>query len=248
MIFEVAGSKYYCPGKKRLVLAGNPKLLPPSKGEKLMVQVNKNYFFRQCVDVYDEKCETKYPAKCTEDQSCTMVYQTKCDTVGYNQKCQQVPVQKCQQITKCHRIPKTTCRPFKKEKCGKKPVQVPKKKMMHKCLPYESRIPEDVTSCANENPSSAYGAPSSGNGAPSSSYGAPQGSSYSAPVKTLSDMIAPAGIQKSRKVHREFIALHNPFQVQFHNLHQSKITPPPLRIQFRSEMQCNPIKTLMDHL
>ena len=123
-----------------------------------------------------------------------------------------------------------------------------KKKMMHKCLPYESRIPEDVTSCANENPSSAYGAPSSGNGAPSSSYGAPQGSSYSAPVKTLSDMIAPAGIQKSRKVHREFIALHNPFQVQFHNLHQSKITPPPLRIQFRSEMQCNPIKTLMDHL
>ena len=177
-----------------------------------------------------------------------MVYQTKCDTVGYNQKCQQVPVQKCQQITKCHRIPKTTCRPFKKEKCGKKPVQVPKKKMMHKCLPYESRIPEDVTSCANENPSSAYGAPSSGNGAPSSSYGAPQGSSYSAPVKTLSDMIAPAGIQKSRKVHREFIALHNSFQVQFHNLHQSKITPPPLRIQFRSEMQCNPIKTLMDHL
>mgnify|MGYP001162951828 FL=1 len=195
------GGKYYCPGKKRLVLAGNPKLLPPIKGEQLLVQVNKNYFFRQCVDVYDEKCETKYPAKCTEDQSCTMVYQTKCDTVGYNQKCQQVPVQKCQQITKCHRIPKTTCRPFKKEKCGKKPVQVPKKKMMHKCLPYESRIPEDVTSCANENPSSAYGAPSSGNGAPSSSYGAPQGSSYSAPVKTLSDMIAPAGIQKSRKVH-----------------------------------------------
>ena len=118
-----------------------------------------------------------------------MVYQTKCETSGYNQKCQQVPVQKCQQITKCHRIPKTTCRPFKKEKCGKKPVQVPKKKMKHKCLPYESRIPEDVTSCANENPSSAYGAPSSG-------YGAPQGSSYSAPVKTLSDMIAPAGIHK----------------------------------------------------
>ena len=118
-----------------------------------------------------------------------MVYQTKCETSGYNQKCQQVPVQKCQQITKCHRIPKTTCRPFKKEKCGKKPVQVPKKKMKHKCLPYESRIPEDVTSCANENPSSAYGAPGSG-------YGAPQGSSYSAPVKTLSDMIAPAGIRK----------------------------------------------------
>ena len=48
------------------------------------------FTFRQCVDVYDEKCETKYPAKCTEDQSCTMVYQTKCDTVGYSQKCQQV--------------------------------------------------------------------------------------------------------------------------------------------------------------
>ena len=53
--------------------------------------------FRQCVDVYDEKCETKYPAKCTEDQSCTMVYQTKCDTVGYSQKCQQVNICK----TKC---------------------------------------------------------------------------------------------------------------------------------------------------
>ena len=82
------------------------------------------YFFRQCVDVYDEKCETKYPAKCSEDQSCTMVYQTKCDTVGYSQKCQQVPVSKCQAVTKCHRIPKTTCRPFKKEKCGKTKVQV----------------------------------------------------------------------------------------------------------------------------
>ena len=134
-----------------------------------------------------------------------MVYQTKCETSGYNQKCQQVPVQKCQQITKCHRIPKTTCRPFKKEKCGKKPVQVPKKKMMHKCLPYESRIPEDVTSCANENPSSAYGAPSSG-------YGAPQGSSYSAPVKTLSDMIAPAGIYKycSKSASDSFVHFSGP--------------------------------------
>ena len=134
-----------------------------------------------------------------------MVYQTKCETSGYNQKCQQVPVQKCQQITKCHRIPKTTCRPFKKEKCGKKPVQVPKKKMKHKCLPYESRIPEDVTSCANENPSSAYGAPGSG-------YGAPQGSSYSAPVKTLSDMIAPAGIHKycSKSASDSFVHFSGP--------------------------------------
>ena len=115
-----------------------------------------------------------------------MVYQTKCDTVGYSQKCQQVPVQKCQQITKCHRIPKTTCRPFKKEKCGKVPKQVPKKVMKHKCLPYEARIPEDVSSCANDNPNSAYGAPSA-------SYGAPQGSSYSAPVKTVADMVAPTG-------------------------------------------------------
>ena len=55
---------------------------------------------RQCMDVYDEKCETKYPAKCVEDQSCTMIYQTKCESSGYNQKCQQVPVQQCTPITK----------------------------------------------------------------------------------------------------------------------------------------------------
>ena len=29
--FQVAGGKYYCPGKKRL-LDGNPKLLPPNRG------------------------------------------------------------------------------------------------------------------------------------------------------------------------------------------------------------------------
>ena len=52
------------------------------------------------MDVYDEKCETKYPAKCVEDQSCTMIYQTKCESSGYNQKCQQVPVQQCTPITK----------------------------------------------------------------------------------------------------------------------------------------------------
>ena len=59
-----------------------------------------NHIFRQCMDVYDEKCETKYPAKCVEDQSCTMIYQTKCESSGYNQKCQQVPVQQCTPITK----------------------------------------------------------------------------------------------------------------------------------------------------
>jgi len=141
---------------------------------------------KQCVDVYDEKCETKYPAKCTEDQSCTMVYQTKCDTVGYSQKCQQVPVSKCQAVTKCHRIPKTTCRPFKKEKCGKTKVQKPVKKLMHKCMPYENPVPEDLSSCGggvidagnNGAPSSSYGVPSA---SPSSSYGTPVGTPIGAP-------------------------------------------------------------------
>ena len=119
-----------------------------------------------------------------------MVYQTKCETAGYSQKCQQVPVQKCQQITKCHRIPKTTCRPFKKEKCGKKPVQVPKKQMKHKCLPYEARIPDDLTSCAANEQSSGYGAPSAGYGAPSSGYGSPQASIV---APTIADMQAPLG-------------------------------------------------------
>ena len=137
------------------------------------------------MDVYDEKCETKYPAKCVEDQSCTMLYQTQCDTAGYSQKCRQVPVQKCQPITKCHRIPKTTCQPIRKEKCGNKPVQVPKKQMKHMCMPYESRPEDNVASCSN-GPDSGYGAPSpnSGYGAPSSNsgYGAPSSNSgYGAP-------------------------------------------------------------------
>ena len=138
------------------------------------------------MDVYDEKCETQYPAKCTEDQSCTMVYQTKCDTMGYTQKCTQIPVRKCQPITKCHRIPKTTCKPFKKEKCGNRPTQVPVRKMKHRCMPYESKEPEDnlAASCGQNNqPSSDYGAPNSNINQNPSIQIAP----------TLADMIPPRG-------------------------------------------------------
>jgi len=34
---------------------------------------------RQCQDVYDEQCETTYPAKCVQDKSCTMIYRTQCE-------------------------------------------------------------------------------------------------------------------------------------------------------------------------
>ena len=189
-------------------------------------------FSRQCVDVYDEKCETKYPAKCSEDQSCTMLYQTKCENVGYSQKCQQVPVRKCQSITKCHRIPKTTCRPFKKEKCGNKAIPTPVKKLKHKCLPYEAKPSENLASCGvknNNSPSSGYGAPGNGNnpssgyGAPgnnnnpSSGYRAPQGNnkpSYSGqnnaiprppPPPTVADMLAPIGPMPSNNQGMQFI-------------------------------------------
>ena len=157
------------------------------------------------MDVYDEKCETKYPAKCVEDKSCTMIYQTQCDTAGYSQKCQQVPMQKCDPITKCHRIPKTTCRTFKTEKCGNARVPVPTKQMKSKCLPYEARQPEpNMENCKNNNdaaPGSSYGAPSSGYGTPAapaldlngvasgSGYGAPASNNYNAP--TVADMQAP---------------------------------------------------------
>jgi hypothetical protein len=143
-----------------------------------------------------------------------MVYQTKCNTVGYNQKCQQVPVNKCQAITKCHRIPKTTCKPFKTEKCGNKQIKVPVKKMQHKCLAYEDRQRDNLASCTKPQdgygpppsssgsgyvaPSSGYGAPSSSYGAPSSGYGAPSGdilppntpgTGYGSPISD--DMVPP---------------------------------------------------------
>ena len=82
------------------------------------------------------------------------------------------------------------------------------KKLKHKCLPYDTPVPEDLSRCGgggaantgnNGAPSTSYGAPSStpsssygtpvgapigaNNGAPSSSYGAPVRNPSSAPVR-----------------------------------------------------------------
>ena len=147
--------------------------------------------YRQCQDVYDEQCETTYPAKCVQDKSCTMIYRTQCEMAGYSQKCQQVPTQKCDPITKCHRIPKTTCRPIMQEKCGNKDVQVPMKKLRNRCMPYEERQPaDDMSECTNDSsPSSSYGTPQSN--PISNGYGAPQGLPETITV-TVADMNAPA--------------------------------------------------------
>ena len=76
------------------------------------------------------------------------------------------------------------------------------KKLKHKCLPYDTPVPEDLSRCGgggaantgnNGAPSTSYGAPSS---TPSSSYGTPVGapiganngapSSYGAPIRNPS--------------------------------------------------------------
>ena len=94
-------------------------------------------------------------------------------------------------FSKCHRIPKTVCRPFTKEKCGKTRVQVPKKVMKSRCMPYGPRQSDDnLGECGNDNsPSSSYGAPSTGYGAPSSGYGTPAAPAINNNV--VADMQAP---------------------------------------------------------
>jgi hypothetical protein len=59
---------------------------------------------------------TVYPKQCSTDTQCTQIWETKCESGrptyehAYEQKCEQVPVQKCLPVKKCHRTPKTKCR------------------------------------------------------------------------------------------------------------------------------------------
>ena len=99
------------------------------------------------MQVYDEKCMTKYPAKCVKEQTCTMVYRTMCEMEGYAQKCRQMPSETCVPVTKCHRIPKTQCQPIKEKECGDVQVQVPVRQMVYKCQPFEDRRDENLDAC-----------------------------------------------------------------------------------------------------
>ena len=70
------------------------------------------------MQVYDEKCVTKYPAKCIKEEQCTTLYATVCSdgqeapsykykAAGHDQNCRKVPKQSCAPVTKCHRTPRT---------------------------------------------------------------------------------------------------------------------------------------------
>ena len=99
------------------------------------------------MSVYDEKCKTTYPAKCVKEEQCTMVYRTMCDMEGFAQNCRQVPSQTCVPVTKCHRTPKTQCKPIKDKECGNVEVQVPTREMKYKCQPFEPRKEENLDAC-----------------------------------------------------------------------------------------------------
>ena len=122
------------------------------------------------MQVYDEKCMTKYPAKCVKEQSCTMVYRTMCDMQGYGQNCRQMPSQTCVPVTKCHRIPKTQCKPIKEKECGDVEMQIPVRQMIYKCQPFEPRQDENLDECMGMMAGNDMIAPPIG-----SSYGPPGG-------------------------------------------------------------------------
>ena len=123
------------------------------------------------MQVYDEKCLTKYPAKCVKEQDCTMVYRTMCAMEGYSQQCRQVPSEHCVPVTKCHRIPKTQCKPIKEKECGNVQVQVPTRQMVYRCEPFEPRQEENLDGCMGMMAGNDMFPPP-----PDTGYGPPEGS------------------------------------------------------------------------
>ena len=44
-------------------------------------------YVRQCNPIFDEKCSTEYIRHCKTTQRCLMIYQTVCNSQGYEQHC-----------------------------------------------------------------------------------------------------------------------------------------------------------------
>ena len=44
-------------------------------------------YVRQCNPIFDEKCSTEYIRHCKTNQRCLMIYQTVCNSQGYEQHC-----------------------------------------------------------------------------------------------------------------------------------------------------------------
>ena len=83
--------------------------------------------FRNCDQVYDESCSTKYPPKCSYTQECSTHYTRDCSAQKYGGKCVELPYEKCRKVKKCVRNPETRCRPVKRMECGMKKFLAPKK-------------------------------------------------------------------------------------------------------------------------
>ena len=133
------------------------------------------------MNVFDERCVTKYPAKCVKEQQCTMLYQTVCNNAGYQQKCRKEPKQSCNPVTKCHRTPKTKCRPTKDKECSIVTVNVPFKEERTRCLPFGPKATPNLSACSNPS-GTVTGSRPNNSGAPSTGLRLPtQAPTVSAP-------------------------------------------------------------------